>query len=66
MNGVSLPAYRLNAHNFLGVLAREGYSVQTAKGTKATAEQALSGVRNFIAELDKAPSSNAVLVRIGK
>lgn len=66
IHGQTAPSFRLNVKDFLGILAQHGYSVETSKGTKATAAQAYQGVVKFMSELRKAPSSNAVLVKIYK
>lgn len=66
IKGQTAPCFRLNVKDFLGVLNNFGYKVETSAGTKATAGEAFSGVVKFMSELQKAPSSNAVLVKVSK
>lgn len=63
-DGKTYPSFALNARDFFGTLAQANYRITTATGTNASASQAFSNLRGVMEQLDKSPSSNAVMVRI--
>lgn len=63
-DGKTYPSFCLNAYNFFGVLSQADYIVKTANGTVASAKQAFQNLGGVMKELDKSPSSNAVLIDI--